>query len=1619
MLISVLNYVLAAAVTAAAILLFMRSALPGASLKTELGKSYDDTALKLKIAALSLASSDNGEKGPVPSIYAVERALKKFFSRTEKRKAKGEPLDDHETMLCRARAKIYAALQRAKQILPSYYFLPHCGKYPRIYEFCRLFICGKDGVLLQGDVRQAIGVFQKQSAFTVGELAALCDTFKLCIVQALSSVAAKSEFARKIRRKAESDVKEEKMDLSYLKYDAYSYFYGEKADRAVWRKYCCLAVENGADVTAMRETYLYELGGYASLCSALIESLARADDVLSDDFVCGVYAESEAVENLVKDYGKLTGNEKMSVIRAIGRYCAKRKLTDKEGIERLKSELGGRADAGQVLAQAAPGAAVLWTFVAASAAVLLGAAIALPFFLPLSSLPLVLLVLPVTAYSWTEAFAMYYRADVRPFLTGETDPSLYEFSSDAAPEKNFSDIRTKKGVRTLSFFRLLYGYIESSGRALAAVYPICALLIVLLAPLRSALWLAAAFLPQAIGAVLGVRNALKAGGSPLGALKGELVQAMELPQNALVGIISATHLTVKGPLRTLLQYATAAMLTATALMMRASAAFYVVAAGFALAPFLTAILRKSSRMTEKYEPPQSENFRRSFDGWGVYPRVHFLNGEKFVCVATDRGTQTDFFDSVRITNDMRIYLHGKNGREPLKSVGPFVTYAGGAVNNSFASNRTFHFETQALREGGKNIELTSHSRGEFVCTVAHALEDGFSMAERDPSSAILKKTEGGREIFVGAFVRKGRLAESITNGMMLKYGVKGGSDNVLALKIESESERAAVVFLAADSLSELKRNMSRLKKQEHCYASMIGAAAISRGKRVSAGCCDIASFLLFGRCRYEDGAPAKYLDLRYNTVLCRMRGDTMVDRLYSRLKQLAALKRFGIGFNTAVIGFFPPLAAVEAENRLRSALQELSFGGGKAVFVNCENDGDLYDKLISSCPEADEIHFIGRTPNPERRSYRRQALPPEKESLLLESRYGGVDANGNGAYGGFGPSGAAENRIVCADGFGTVVRADGSGYTFFGDPRADKLTSEERTLSSLPSEFAVFSESGRVWSATPLPCGEEGETVCRHYTDGTVFECRTNGLYLRQEEYLAEGKRAKVWRITLKNPRKTQRKIKVALCAVPTLGEKREETSSVLKFFKTENGRAAQNVLTERAAYLSCDGAPCACSTSMDAIADECGRIDLENITDGYCRDALIVSCDVRLDGESERTVRFALSDADGFDFSSLSARRESVRPALTPISFDKYNDLLFYRLFYQTRAALYCPTDSDSQAQGESFENALINGAALLPSQTAEMRRSIICACKRRFVGGELLTNIRGGRGTAAASSGAAMFLPIAVARYIDCTDDKDILFERLPYLTRKGEDCAVGERKESLLLHCLRILLSQPRQDDETCFGIDPELLRITAINAFMPLVRDPLRRLKLAELRTAAIKHAENIDLETASVSTAAWAAICGAVKVNKQTLVKRADSSKTLDRLFISAALLARGHTDDAYEIFESVNPLKSGRAICALTDSALPVPSSGIEAATARCLAIEGFFGAKVTGGCLKMSPRLPRSVKKAELRCDFDEAKFTVEIDCSGEGEYSLFSGGIDYHTSSLEISEKLDGKRLMLKRSK
>jgi cyclic beta-1,2-glucan synthetase len=482
-----------------------------------------------------------------------------------------------------------------------------------------------------------------------------------------------------------------------------------------------------------------------------------------------------------------------------------------------------------------------------------------------------------------------------------------------------------------------------------------------------------------------------------------------------------------------------------------------------------------------------------------------------------------------------------------------------------------------------------------------------------------------------------------------------------------------------------------------------------------------------------------------------------------------------------------------------------------------------------------------------------QSLIPEDPSAPLEF----LDLSYFNGLGGFTPDGkeyviylgpedhtpAPWANVIANPEFGTLITESGSGFVWNGNSQQNRLIGWSNDPVSDPASEALYirdEDSGMYWTPTPLPIRELDAYRIRHGAGYSVFEHNSHAIEQELLTYVPiddkGGEPIRIQRLRLRNDSSRTRRLSVTYYAELALGDNREDTQMHVftkwdttsrallarNHYHPDYGEritfaamspAAEDYGGERTAFIGRNGSlarPAAMgqvglSGRTGSGLDPCAamRLHLE-LEPGQTAQVNIMLGQVASLDEVQHLVHKYSEDLQVEE--SLQRTKgwwDKVLGRVQVTLPDHSATLMLNRwLLYQTLSCRIWGRSAFYQSGGAfGFRDQLQDVMALVYAAPDLAREHILLAASRQFREGDVQHwwHPPSGAGIRSRISDDLLWLPYAVAQYVQVTDDVEILDEQVPFLEAKllNEDeheiYLVPEEsmeEASLFEHCRRAI-------------------------------------------------------------------------------------------------------------------------------------------------------------------------------------------------------------------------------------
>jgi cyclic beta-1,2-glucan synthetase len=398
-------------------------------------------------------------------------------------------------------------------------------------------------------------------------------------------------------------------------------------------------------------------------------------------------------------------------------------------------------------------------------------------------------------------------------------------------------------------------------------------------------------------------------------------------------------------------------------------------------------------------------------------------------------------------------------------------------------------------------------------------------------------------------------------------------------------------------------------------------------------------------------------------------------------------------------------------------------------------------------------------------------------------------------------------NVVANSRFGFCVSESGSGYSWAESSRENQLTPwSNDPVADPPGEvlYVRDEETGEVWGPTALPIrDQETGYLARHGPGYSEFENTSRGIALHLYQTVPLEDPIKISRLRLRNLSGHRRRLSVtayvewvlgttrSVSAMQIVTERDEQTGALLarnpwnvdfseRVAFADFGSGEVSVTCDRGEFLGRHGSvdqPAALqlgrklSGTVGVGFDPCAAIQ--------CRLVLAANEEVEVvfllgqgndEGEARTLVeRYRQTNTEAVK-AAVTTRWNDVLGALRVKTPDRSFDLMINQwLLYQTLACRVLARTAFYQAGGAfGFRDQLQDVMALVVPMRDVAREHLLRAAGHQFEEGDALHwwHSPSGKGVRTRISDDYLWLPYALAHYVEVTGDDDLLDEVVPYL-------------------------------------------------------------------------------------------------------------------------------------------------------------------------------------------------------------------------------------------------------------
>jgi len=431
-------------------------------------------------------------------------------------------------------------------------------------------------------------------------------------------------------------------------------------------------------------------------------------------------------------------------------------------------------------------------------------------------------------------------------------------------------------------------------------------------------------------------------------------------------------------------------------------------------------------------------------------------------------------------------------------------------------------------------------------------------------------------------------------------------------------------------------------------------------------------------------------------------------------------------------------------------------------------------------------------------------------------------------------------NVIANPSLGFQVSVEGGGYTWSINSQQNQLTPwSNDPVGDRPGEAIYLrdEESGTVWGPTALPIREETSPyIVRHGQGYSRFEHTAHGIALELLQYVPLDDPIKISRLKIRNLSGRTRRLSMTAYVEWVLGVSRAASAPfvVTEIDADTGAMLARNHWStgfgSRVAFADLAGRQLTWTGDRTEFLGRNGTLDHPAAMEGATRlsnrvgggldpcGALQTRIELGPNGSAE-IVFFLGEAATKAEANALIKRYRTTNldavlhavvrfwddtlGAITVRTPDRAMDVLLNRwLLYQTLACRVWARSAFYQASGAyGFRDQIQDVMALSASKPDVTREHLLRAAARQFVEGDFQHwwLAETGQGVRTRISDDPLWLPYAVAHYIEVTGDRAILDEVMPFLEGPalGADQqeaffepAVSKERGTLFEHCARAL-------------------------------------------------------------------------------------------------------------------------------------------------------------------------------------------------------------------------------------
>jgi cyclic beta-1,2-glucan synthetase len=430
-------------------------------------------------------------------------------------------------------------------------------------------------------------------------------------------------------------------------------------------------------------------------------------------------------------------------------------------------------------------------------------------------------------------------------------------------------------------------------------------------------------------------------------------------------------------------------------------------------------------------------------------------------------------------------------------------------------------------------------------------------------------------------------------------------------------------------------------------------------------------------------------------------------------------------------------------------------------------------------------------------------------------------------------------NVIANPRFGTVISESGQAYTWADNAHEYRISPWSNDSVCDSSGEAVYirdEETGRFWTPTPLPKTNQSDYIIRHGMGYSVFENCQENIHSEMQVYVDMEHQVKFTVLTLRNDSDRHRRLSVTGYVEWVLGDQRSKTAMHIcsEFDAANNAIIARNPynsefsdhlvffqVNDRRKTFTCDRAEFIGRNGSLRNPDAMNRVRLSGKSGAGFDTCAALQVTFELNQGEEKEIIFKLgsgininevhsilqtSNASEDAVVSLQRVKDYWKHMLHTVQVETpdnaTNILANNWLNYQTLASRVWGRSGYYQSGGAfGFRDQLQDVVSLIHSQPQLCRQQILLAASRQFKEGDVQHwwHPPKGRGVRTHCSDDFLWLPYITSRYIQYTEDNNVLDEQIHYI--EGRQLNVNEesyydlpmqsqRVGSLYEHCVKAI-------------------------------------------------------------------------------------------------------------------------------------------------------------------------------------------------------------------------------------